>query len=59
MAPWGYTQLQILGQAIEATKSLEDAKLADYMRSATFTTVVGDIKFGDRGEWERERCGYR
>jgi branched-chain amino acid transport system substrate-binding protein len=50
MAPWGYTQLQVLGQAIEATKSLEDAKLADYMRSATFTTVVGDIKFGSNGE---------
>jgi branched-chain amino acid transport system substrate-binding protein len=50
MAPWGYSQLQVLGQAIEATKSLEDAKLADYMRSATFTTVVGDIKFGPNGE---------
>src|SRR5262245_18549362 len=50
MAPWGYTQLQVLGQAIEATKSLEDAKLADYMRSATFKTVVGDIKFGPNGE---------
>jgi len=50
MAPWGYTQLQVLGQAIAATKSLEDAKLADYMRSATFTTVVGDITFGSNGE---------
>jgi branched-chain amino acid transport system substrate-binding protein len=50
MAPWGYTQLQVLGQAIEATKSLDDAKLADYMRSATFTTVVGDITFGPNGE---------
>jgi branched-chain amino acid transport system substrate-binding protein len=50
MAPWGYAQLQVLGQAIEATKSLEDAKLADYMRSATFKTVVGDIQFGSNGE---------
>jgi branched-chain amino acid transport system substrate-binding protein len=50
MAPWGYTQLQVLGQAIAATKSLEDAKLADYMRSATFKTVVGDITFGPNGE---------
>ena len=50
MAPWGYTQLQILGQAIAATKSLDDAKLADYMRSATFTTVVGNINFGPNGE---------
>jgi branched-chain amino acid transport system substrate-binding protein len=50
MAPWGYTQLQVLGQAIEATKSLDDAKLAEYMRSATFKTVVGDIQFGANGE---------
>jgi branched-chain amino acid transport system substrate-binding protein len=50
MAPWGYTQLQVLGQAIEATKSLEDAKIAEYMRAATFKTVVGDIKFGPNGE---------
>jgi branched-chain amino acid transport system substrate-binding protein len=50
MAPWGYTQLQVLGEAIEATKSLEDAKLADYIRSATFKTVVGDITFGSNGE---------
>jgi branched-chain amino acid transport system substrate-binding protein len=50
MAPWGYTQLQVLGQAIEATKSLEDAKLADYMRKTTFKTVVGDISFGSNGE---------
>jgi branched-chain amino acid transport system substrate-binding protein len=50
MAPWGYTQLQILGQAIEATKSLQDAKLGDYMRSAIFPTVVGEIKFGPNGE---------
>jgi branched-chain amino acid transport system substrate-binding protein len=50
MAPWGYTQMQVLGQAIAATKSLEDAKLADYMRSATFKTVVGDVTFGSNGE---------
>jgi branched-chain amino acid transport system substrate-binding protein len=50
MAPWGYSQLQVLGQSIEATKSLDDAKLAEYMRSATFKTVVGDITFGPNGE---------
>jgi branched-chain amino acid transport system substrate-binding protein len=50
MAPWGYTQLQVLGQAVAETKSLEDAKLAEYMRSATFKTVVGDITFGSNGE---------
>jgi len=55
MAPWGYAQLQVLGQAVEATKSLEDQKLADYIRQTTFKTVVGDVKFGPKGEWDKAR----
>jgi branched-chain amino acid transport system substrate-binding protein len=55
MAPWGYAQFQVLAQAIEATKSLEDKKLADYVRANSFKTVLGDIKFGDKGEWAQSR----
>ena len=55
MAPWGYAQLQVLQQAIEATKSLEDQKIADYIRSNTFKTVLGDVKFGPKGEWAVSR----
>ncbi len=55
MAPWGYAYLQVLGQAVEATKSLDDDKLADYVRNNTFQTVVGDVKFGKGGEWAQSR----
>ena len=55
MAPWAYSQYQVLGQAIEATKSLDDQKLADYIRKTTFKTVVGDVRFGAKGEWAEER----
>ena len=55
MAPWGYAQLQVLQQAVEGTKSLDDAKLGDYIRANTFKTVVGDVKFGDKGEWAESR----
>jgi branched-chain amino acid transport system substrate-binding protein len=55
MAPWGYAYLQVLGQAVEATKSLDDDKLADYVRNTTFKTVVGDVKFGKGGEWAQSR----
>jgi branched-chain amino acid transport system substrate-binding protein len=55
MAPWGYAQLQVLQQAVEGTKSLDDAKLGDYIRTNTFKTVVGDVKFGAKGEWEKSR----
>jgi len=55
MAPWGYAQLQVLAQAVEGTKSLDDAKLGDYIRANLFKTVVGDVKFGAKGEWAQSR----
>jgi branched-chain amino acid transport system substrate-binding protein len=55
MAPWGYAQLQVLAQAIEATKSIEDKKLADHIRASAFKTVLGDVKFGKDGEWAQPR----
>jgi branched-chain amino acid transport system substrate-binding protein len=50
MAPWAFAYLQVLRQAIEGTKSIDDGKLADFLRANTFKTVVGDIRFGDKGE---------
>ena len=52
---WAYADLQVLGDAIAATKSLNDDMLAAYIHQATFKTVVGDIKFGRQGEWTEER----
>jgi branched-chain amino acid transport system substrate-binding protein len=55
MAPFAYAQMQVLEQSVTATKSLDDAKLAEHMRTATFKTVLGDIKFGVKGEWATPR----
>jgi branched-chain amino acid transport system substrate-binding protein len=54
-APFAYAQLEILGQAVRATTSLDDGKLAEYIHGTTFRTVVGDVKFGPLGEWEQSR----
>ncbi|HET9717129.1 MAG TPA: amino acid ABC transporter substrate-binding protein [Pseudolabrys sp.] len=55
MPVWAYAYLQVLGDSIAATKSLDDDVLADYLRKTTFKTVVGDVKFGKQGEWAEER----
>jgi branched-chain amino acid transport system substrate-binding protein len=55
MPVWAYAYLQVLGDAVEATKSLNDDVLTDYIRKTTFKTVVGDVKFGPTGEWAQER----
>jgi branched-chain amino acid transport system substrate-binding protein len=44
-----------LAQAVDGTKSLDQDKLADYLRRNTLKTIVGDIKFGPNGEWEQAR----
>jgi branched-chain amino acid transport system substrate-binding protein len=53
--PFGYTNGQILDQAVTATKSLDHTVLAKYLHSHTFKTVVGDISFGKDGEWSKPR----
>ena len=55
VAPQAYAQLQVVGQAIEGTQSMEDAKLAHFTREAVFKTVVGDVRFGAGGGWAEPR----
>ena len=55
LVPWAYADMQVLGQAIEGAKSLDQDKVADYIRSHTFKTVVGDVTFGKKGEWAQAR----
>jgi len=53
--PIQYASMQVLEQAILATGTLDNDKLAEYMHKATFKTIVGDIKFGANGEWATPR----
>jgi branched-chain amino acid transport system substrate-binding protein len=55
LPPFAYANLQVLGEAVAATKSLDQDKLAEYTRSHTFETIVGDIKYGPNGEWAEPR----
>jgi branched-chain amino acid transport system substrate-binding protein len=55
LGPWAYADLQVLGQAVEAVGSLDQDKLAEYIHTHEFKTVVGDVSFGEKGEWTRAR----
>jgi branched-chain amino acid transport system substrate-binding protein len=56
--PLGYAAGQVLAQAVEGIKGTDQIALAAYMRSHTFSTVVGDIKFGKDGEWAKSRVFF-
>ena len=48
---YSYAAVQILKQAIEATKSTDPKTVAAYMRTGVvFKTVIGDIAFDDKGD---------
>ncbi len=53
--PFGYAAGQVLAKAVEQTKSTDHGKLAAYVGSNTFETVVGDVAFGRDGEWAKSR----
>jgi branched-chain amino acid transport system substrate-binding protein len=53
--PFAYAEMQILEEAVKAVGSLDDKGLASYIGTTTFSTIVGDIKFGARGEWAEPR----
>lgn len=55
MAPLAYAQLQVVAQAVEATRGFDDGQLSAYARDATFETVMGSVRFGAKGEWQEPR----
>ncbi len=55
LPPFAYARMQVLEQAIKGANSIDDGKLADYLRDHTFKTVVGDVAYGKDGEWAEPR----
>jgi branched-chain amino acid transport system substrate-binding protein len=55
LPPFNYAIGQMYEQAINATKSLDHKRLADYLRKNEMQTIVGPIKYGPDGEWANAR----
>jgi branched-chain amino acid transport system substrate-binding protein len=55
LPPYAYSAVQILGLAIEGARSLDQQKVADYIRANEFSTIVGKVRFGQNGEWAKSR----
>ena len=55
LGTWGYAYLEVLGDAIAGSKSINDDKIAEWLRTNPAPTIMGDIKFGKNGEWAQSR----
>jgi branched-chain amino acid transport system substrate-binding protein len=55
LPPYSYAMMEVVEQAIEATKSLDQKKLAEYIHANEFATAVGVVRFAKNGEWAKGR----
>ena len=47
--------MQVLDDAVKAAGSTDQTKVAQALKTMTFDTIVGKIKFGSNGEWDTPR----
>jgi len=52
IAPYGYAMGQMIEQAVNANKSLDQKAIAKYLHEHTMQTIVGPIAFAEDGEWK-------
>ena len=55
LPPFNYAIGQILEQAVNATKTLDQRKLAGWLHGNEAKTIVGPIRWGKDGEWAKAR----
>jgi branched-chain amino acid transport system substrate-binding protein len=55
LPPFNYAIGQMLEQAVNGTKSLDQKKMAEYLRQNEMKTIVGPIRYDKSGEWANPR----
>jgi branched-chain amino acid transport system substrate-binding protein len=55
LPPFNYAIGQMIEQAVNGTKSLDQKKMAEYLRQNEMKTIVGSIRYDKSGEWANPR----
>lgn len=53
--PFIYAAMEVVGQAVEKAKTLDQKALAKTIHDNEFSTIVGKIRFAPNGEWTEPR----
>jgi branched-chain amino acid transport system substrate-binding protein len=58
LPPFAYAYLQVVGDAIKGAGTLDQDKLTAYIHAHAFHTILGDIKFGEDGDWTEAKIVF-
>jgi branched-chain amino acid transport system substrate-binding protein len=53
--PFVYAAMEVVGQAVQKTGSLDQGAIAKTIHGNSFDTIVGPIRFAANGEWDKSR----
>ena len=53
LGTWGYAYLEVLAAGVEGSKSINDDKIAEYLRKNEHKTIMGNWSYGPKGEWTK------
>jgi branched-chain amino acid transport system substrate-binding protein len=56
--PLAYAQMQVMEQAVARVGKIDQEDIGADFHASTFRTVLGDLKFDAKGEWQHERNLY-
>ena len=56
--PLAYAQMQVMEHAIARVGKIDQEAIGADFHASTFPTVLGDLKFDAKGEWQHERNLY-
>lgn len=58
LPPFAYAYLQVLGDTVKGVGNLDQDKLTAYAHGHSFHTIVGDVTFGEDGDWTRSQIVF-
>jgi branched-chain amino acid transport system substrate-binding protein len=58
LPPFAYAYLQVVGDAIKGAGTLDQDKLTAYIHAHPFHTILGDIRFGEDGDWTESKIVF-
>jgi branched-chain amino acid transport system substrate-binding protein len=58
LPPFAYAYLQVVGDAVKGAGTLDQDKLTAYVHAHPFHTILGDITFGEDGDWTEAKIVF-
>ena len=58
LPPFAYAYLQVVGDAVKGAGTLDQDKLTAYIHAHPFHTILGDISFGEDGDWTEAKIVF-